>query len=170
MKFYGISGSWRTVDESVEKDVTQAVSAIIERWDGIVTWWALWVDYIATQLVLSLGDPQKQLKIYLPISLDAFCAHYQKRALEWVISKEQADMITSQLKTVFEMAPESIHDHTPYTQADVESYYARKQTIIQESDEVYAFQVNESQWTQDAIDKATQLGKPVTVKKYSLPL
>ena len=104
----------------------------------------------------------------MPITLDKFCAHYNKRATEWVITQEQADIITSQLREAFDIAPESIHDKTPYTEANVESYYARNTTIIEKCDELCAFQVNESQWTQDAIDKAIELEKPVIVKKYSI--
>jgi hypothetical protein len=31
MKFYGISGSWRTLDKTVEKDVKETVEDIIKR-------------------------------------------------------------------------------------------------------------------------------------------
>ncbi|MFA7717531.1 MAG: hypothetical protein WC875_02355 [Candidatus Absconditabacterales bacterium] len=168
MKRYGISGSWRKTDEIVASDVKETVSNIIKSGDGIVTGGALGVDYIATEIVLTLGDPKTQLKIYLPISLDKFCSHYHKRAEEGVITKEQAEIITSQLKKVFEIAPNSIRDTTPYTKANVESYYARNSTIIEECDELCAFQVNDSQGTQDAIDKANELGKPAIVKKYSI--
>ena len=168
MRFYAISGSWRAIDEAVEKDVKEAVENIIKRWDWIITWGALWVDYIATQSVLSLWNPKKQLKIYLPISLEKFCEHYHKRAVEWIITQEQADMITLQLKKISEISSERINDETPYTEASVESYYARNTVIIKECDELYAFQVNDSQWTQDAINKAIELWKPVIVKKYSI--
>lgn len=118
--------------------------------------------------MLSLWDPRKQLEIYLPIPLEKFCAHYRKRADEWIITQEQADMIISQLKKVSEISPESIEDKTPYAEANAESYYARNTAIIKKCDELYAFQVNDSQWTQDAINKAIELWKPVIVKKYSI--
>lgn len=168
MKFYWISGSWRTINDEVKHDVQNVVQEIVKAWDGIVTGGALGVDFIATQIVLAFGDPTTQLKIHLPISLEKFCQHYHNKANEWVITKLQAAEITSQLHEVFTRAPESILDTTPFTAANEESYYARNTTIIETCDELYAFQVNNSQWVQDAIDKTKALGKPVTVKKYTI--
>ncbi len=166
MKYYAISGSWRTINKEVENDVKKTVSQIIKQWDGIITWGALWVDYIATETVLKLWNPKKQLQIFLPINLDAFCKHYHKRAKEWVITLKQANEITSQLKKISNKSPESISDDTPFELANIESYYARNTTIIKECDKLFAFQVNNSQGTQDAVDKAKELWKDVVVKKY----
>ncbi|MFH1337521.1 MAG: hypothetical protein ABIH55_01460 [Nanoarchaeota archaeon] len=127
---------------------------------------ALGVDYIATETVLEEGDASAQLRIYLPISLQAFCTHYWKRAKEDVISEAQAKAITSQLQRVHELAPNAIIDDTPYTEANAESYYARNTDIVKACDVLYAFQVNDSKGVQDAIDKAKKLGKDVIVKKY----
>jgi len=46
------------------------------------------------------------------------------------------------------------------------TYYARNTEIVKESDELLAFQVDDSGGVQDAIDKAIRLGKKVTLKKY----
>jgi hypothetical protein len=167
-RFYGISGSWRDINESVECDVRDTISDIIKNWDWIISWWALGVDYIATQTVLDIGDPVTQLQIYLPISLQLFCDHYDKRAKEWIITSQQADMIITQLQKVHTIFPSSIRDETPYTEATTESYYARNTTIVESCDELYAFQVNDSQWVQDAIMKANHLSKPVHLKRYSI--
>ena len=51
MRWIAISGSWRTVNEEVKKDVESAVRTIIKNGDGIVTGGALGVDYVATQLI-----------------------------------------------------------------------------------------------------------------------
>ena len=168
MRFYWISWSWRTGNEEVEQDVQTTVTEIIQQGNGIVTWWALGVDYIATEIVRTLGDPATQLKLYLPIALEEFCAHYQKRATEWVITAEQAQNIIAQLKMLAIVAPDSIYDTTPFTLANEESYYARNKQIVEACDELLAFHVNNTQWVQDAIDQATALGKSVTVKKYMI--
>ncbi|MCH8519575.1 MAG: hypothetical protein LAT82_02365, partial [Nanoarchaeota archaeon] len=97
MKWYAISGSWRITTPRVQEDVEGVVREIILNGDGIVTGGALGVDYVATQIVLTQGNPKKQLKLYLPISLDNFCRHYKTRASQEVITQEQADMIISQL-------------------------------------------------------------------------
>ncbi len=168
MRWTAISGSWRKTSDEVRKDVEEVVRGILEEGGGIVTGGALGVDYIATQVVLEKGDARKQLRIYLPITLQDFCAHYRKRAKEGVISEAQAGEITTQLEQVHKLAPNAIIDETPYTEANIESYYARNTSIIRDCDTLYAFRVNNSQGTQDAIDKARQLEKEVIVKNYTI--
>lgn len=72
MMWYGISGSWRTINETIKNDVKSLVEKIIEQGDGIVTGGALGVDYIATQIILEKGDIKNQLKVFLPIEFDSF--------------------------------------------------------------------------------------------------
>jgi len=168
MTWYAISGSWRDTDERVRRDVRDAVKTIISRGDGILTGGALGVDYVATQVVLERGDVLTQLKLFLPIKLDDFCMHYRRRAEEGVITRQQADMIIGQLECVKRIAPDAIHDDTGYTQADKTSYYARNTSIIEACDELLAFQVNKSQGTQDAINKAEAMGKRVELHTYSI--
>ncbi len=74
------------------------------------------------------------------------------------------------LKKISKVAPNSIFDEWGYKKANVESYYARNTKIIENCDEVYAFQVNDSQGTQDAIAKAKEKKKSVHVKKYTIKI
>lgn len=168
MKWYAISGSWRTTNEKLVEDITRIVKELVLRGDGIVTGGALGVDYIATQIVLEFGDPKKQLRLYLPIKLESFCKHYFKRAKEGVITEKQAEMVSLQLKKIEKIAPNSIFDEWGFKEANIESYYARNTKIVENCDELYAFQVNEGKGTQDAIDKAKRIGKPVHTKKYTI--
>jgi hypothetical protein len=168
MKWYAISGSWRTINDAVKLDVETIVTEITSKRDGIVTGGALGVDYTATETVLRKGDVRKQIRIYLPIKLEDFCKHYWNRAREGVISEEQARLITEQLQAIHKLSKQSIIDKTRYALANEESYYARNLSIVKDSDGLYAFQVNDSKGTQDAIDKARLLGKQVVVKKYSI--
>lgn len=168
MKWYAISGTWKVTNTEVQQDVENEVRKIIEKGDGIVTGGALGVDYFATQTVLKYGDVLKQLKLCLPIKVHDFCNHYLKRADEGVITKNQAQMIVKQLSEVKKMAENSIFDDWGYTKADRESYFARNTEIIKICDILFGFQVNNSEGTQDAINKARELGKKVIVKKYNI--
>lgn len=167
MKWYAISGSWRKSNKEVEKDVKEIVRKIVLAGEGVITGGALGVDYFATQIIIELNT-LNQLKIYLPIKLDEFCKHYFKRAVEGVISQEQAEMITKQLNYIANKCKKCIIDSPKFKEANIESYYARNTQIIKACDVLYAFQVNDSKGTQDAIDKAKSLGKKVNVKKYSI--
>jgi hypothetical protein len=170
MKWYAISGSWRIINNKVVEDVKKVVREIIGNGNGIVNGGALGVDYVSTQAVLDEGNPNKQLKIFLPIKLDWLCEHYNKRRKEGVITKEQEEMICSQLLEVKKLSPESILDSTNFQEANEESYYARNTNIVESCDVLLAFQVNDSKGTQDAIDKARKLGKEVRVKKYKISI
>jgi len=169
MKLFAISGTWHTKNKKVKKDVEETTKKIIKEGNGIINGGALGVDYFATEIVLKFGDPKKQLKICLPIKLEEMCKHYFRRAKEGVITNQQAKKITTQLKKVAKASPDSILDKTHYLKANKKSYFARNNTIVGLSNALYAFQVNESEGVQDAINKAKTLGKPVHVKKYCLP-
>jgi len=168
MKWYAISGTWKTITKEAEKDVQEIVKNIVSRGDGIITGGALGVDSVAVQTVLELGNVKKQLRLYLPINLDDLIEHFFRRASEGVITKEQADEVTAQWKKVAEICPECIKDDWGFKEANQESYYARNTKIIEDCDVLYAFQVNDSPGTQDAINKAKSLGKQVIVKKYKI--
>ncbi len=170
MKWYAISGSWRTTNKRVKKDVIRVVKKIVKKNDGILTGGALGVDYTATQTVLKYGNPEKQLKIYLPIKLKKFCKHYFKRAGEGVITQEHAEKIVKQLRKLKKIIPENIHDEWGYKKADKESYYARNTKIVEDCDELYAFQANNSKGTQDAVNKASKAGKTVHLRKYNITI
>lgn len=166
MRWVAISGSWRKTNENVRRDVEETVKNELRNGNGIVTGGALGVDYFATNAVIEEGAFER-LRIYLPIPLEDFCVHYRKRAEEGVITNEQAESVISQLELVDKMNAESIIDGL-YAEADTESYYARNKSIAENCDILYAFQVNESRGTQNAIDKATALGKEIRMKKYEI--
>lgn len=168
MRWYAISGSWRRTDERVEKDVEEAVYNIVSNGDGILTGGALGVDYLATNMVLEKGDVKNQLRVYLPVDLETYKKHFLKRKREGVINSEQAEKIIGQLGEVYSKCPNCILDKTNYLEVSKESYHARNTSIVEDCDEIYAFQVNESRGTEDAIDKARKLGKPIHVKKYTI--
>lgn len=169
MKWFAISGTWRTNNKKIKQDVEETTKKILKEGNGIVTGGALGVDYFATQTVLKFGKPKKQLKVCLPIKLEDMRKHYSRRAEEGVITKWQAKTIATQLEKIAKASPNSILDKTNYSKANKESYFARNDMIVELSDELYAFQVNDSEGVQDAINKAKALGKPIHVKKYYLP-
>lgn len=183
MKWFGISGSWRINNlevrknlpegirkkiEKVRLDVTKDVKKIIQTGNGIITGGALGVDYYATEVVLKYGNPATQLRIYLPIKLDDFCNHYFRRANEGVITHKQAEMIVSLLKKVRDISDKCIKDDWEWEKANTESYYGRNTFIVENADELYIYHVNETKGTQDVIDKAIRMKKPVHIKKYDI--
>lgn len=167
IKWVGISGSWRATSPEIEKDVRETTREIISEGKGIITGGALNVDYQATNEVLNLHLSQ-HIKIFLPTTLATYAAHYRKRAEEGVITREQAENLITQLTTLQEQNPKGIIENPKNTIVDTTTYYERNQAVVDASDELVAFQVNDSKGTQDTIDKAKRKGIPVTVHSYKV--
>ncbi len=167
MKWVAISGSWRKTNEEVENDVRQAVREIIKRGDGIVTGGALNVDYFATDEALKVNPEAKQIKVCLPVTLDLFSAHYRKRADEGVITHQQAEELITQLTALKKANPSALIENEKNTIVDKDTYYERNTKVMDLSNELYAFQVNDSEGVQNTVNKARENGKFVELKKYT---
>ncbi len=167
MMWTAVSGSWRTYDERVERDVRDAVDDVIDRGDGIVTGGALGVDCIATDQVLKRDKSAQRLKIFLPSSLDVYSQHYNNRAAEGVITPEQAAALIGQLTLVRLIRPEALVE-MHHTKLNPTTYYDRNTQVIAAADELLAFRVNSSQGVTDAIAKSENLGLTVTVYDYTI--
>lgn len=168
MKWVAISGSWRKMNNEVEKDVRDKVKEIISRGDGIVSGGALGVDYIVTDEVLKLDSIAKRIKIFLPATLEIYAAHYRKRAEEGVITKKQAEDLIAQLTKIHTLNPPSLIENKNNKIVDKEAYYERISAIIKATDKLIAFHINESPGTRDAIEKAHKKGIPVEVFNYTI--
>lgn len=165
LKWIGISGSWQETSPKIEKKVRNEVKNIVLYGNGIVTGGALNVDYQATDEVLKLKSPDK-LKIFLPTTLEIYAKHYRKRAEEGVITKKQAEDLIEQLTKVKES--NSLIENKVNTIVDNKTYFERNSEVVNASDELVAFQVNESGGVQNTVDKAKQKGIPVKVFNYKI--
>ena len=170
MKRRAISGSQSMLNKKVERDVRSVVSAIIKNGDGIIVWWSLGVDFIAIDEALAVDPKGKGIKIFLPTALDVYDNYLQKKVDEWCTTKKEANALIAQLKWLadgeFFTIIESIQD----TQCNKRTCFKRNTKIVESADELIAFHINKSKWTQDAIDKALKLWKKVTEYEYTIPL
>jgi hypothetical protein len=165
-KWVGVSGSWRATSSELEKDLRREVSKALANGRGIVTGGALRVDYEATELALEHYPDGSHIKVLLPTTLEVYAAHYRKRADEGVITHEQAEKLINQLERVNILG--SLVVNTEYTEVNVDTYYLRNTDVVDASDELLAFLVNNSEGTQDTIDKAKAKGIPVKVFSYTV--
>ena len=168
MKWIAISGTWRLTNTEIEKEVRESVRAIMERGDGIVSGGALNVDYQATDEALKVDPSASRIKVFLPVTLERYAAHYRKRAQEGVITADQAEILIAQLTQIKAINPNALIENTLNTVVDQTTYFERISKIVDTSDELMAFQVNNSAGVQDTIDKARKQGKPVHLKNYEI--
>ena len=166
--WFGISGSWRKTSQEVEQAVRKAVREIIEKGGGIVTGGALNVDWFATDEALRVDARAEHIKIFLPVVLELYAAHYRKRAKEGVITEAQAEQLIGLLERVQETNPEALIEHPENQIVDQTTYFQRNTEVVNASDAVVGFQVNESEGVSDALTKAVQEGKPVSKLSYKI--
>ena len=164
--WFGISGSWRKTNEIVEQGVREAVRKIIERGDGIISGGALNVDYFATDEALKLNPTADKIKIFLPVVLDLYAAHYRKRATEGVITSEQAEALVAQLESLRAANPDALIGNPQNAVVDTKTYFERNTDVVNASDALVGFQVNESEGVGDTAKKAIEQGKPVCLEKF----
>ena len=164
--WFGIAGTWMKTNEEIESNVRESVREIYRHGGGIVSGGALSVDSFATDEALLLDPTAEHIKIFLPVTLERYAAHYRKRAEEGVITQDQAEALIQQLEEVKRRNPSAIMENTLNTSVDPTTYFERNSKVIEASDALLGFQVNESKGTQDTIDKARAQGKPVFIRKY----
>lgn len=140
--WFGISGSWRKTNEEVEKSVREAVQKIIERGDGIVSGGALSGDYFATDEALKRNPAADKIKIFLPVALDLYAAHYRKRAMEGIVTSQQAEALVIQLESLRDANPDAIIGNPRNTVVDTKTYFERNTEVVNASDALVGFQVN----------------------------
>ena len=162
----GISGSWRKINSEIEQSVRKTVRDTIDAGGGIVTGGALNVDYFATDEALHKDPKAEHVRVFLPTTLDTYAAHYRKRAIEGVITSSQAEDLIEQLNRLKKANPNALVEEPKNSVVDQTTYYERNMRVIESSDALVIFQVNDSPGTQDAIDKAKQKGIPITVNSY----
>jgi hypothetical protein len=166
MKWVGISGSWRAASQKLKEDVEQEVTRILNSRHGIVTGGALGVDYLATDIALKRFPDGSRIKVFLPTSLESYARHYRKRANEGVITTVQAEKLIKQLETLQKL--HALTENPAVSIVNTDSYYRRNSAVVEASDTLVAFQVNNSAGTQDTIDKAKNKGIPTHVFRYSV--
>jgi hypothetical protein len=166
MKWIGISGSWRYSSSELITDVKTEVTKALNDGNGIVTGGALGVDYIATGIALSLYPDGSRVRLFLPTPLNVYQQHYKNRAKEDVITERQAEDLIDQLNQVNRLGSLTVNNKLGVV--DKDSYYLRNTEVINASDSLIAFQVNNSDGTQDTIDKAKLKKIPVSVHSYTV--
>lgn len=166
--WFGISGSWRKTNEEVEQAVRKAVREIVEKNGGVVTGGALNVDWFATDEALRIDPKAEHIKVFLPVILDLYAAHYRKRAKEGVITEDQSEILIDQLTKLKKANPLALVEHPENTVIDQATYFQRNTEVVNASDAVIGFQVNDSEGVADTLVKAVQQGKPVSKLSYKI--
>jgi len=167
MKWIGISGSWRKTNSQVEKDVRRITREIIVRGDAIVSGGALNVDYFAVDEALKLDPKATKIKIFLPAPFKIYARHYRNRAIEGLITQNQARELIKQLSRLQKINPAALIENN-LQEVNDSAYDERNSAVINASDELIAFWVNQSEGTKDTIEKARRKGIPAKIYRYSI--
>lgn len=168
MKWVIFTGTWRLINEEVERDVRESVREVLAQGDGIITGGALGVDFITLDEAMKINSTFENILIIIPTKLEIYKDYLKQPLLEGMVKLEDFNALIEKLSTLKEKRPESIIE-MPFTDNTRLEYFARDQEEVNHADAVYAFQVNDSKGTQDTIDKAKIKGIPILLhKKYSI--
>ena len=172
MKWIAIAGSWRKTNAEIEALVRRTVRDIMERGDGIVSGGALGVDAIALNEAITCNPTAKRIRIFLPVTLETYAAHYRRRAQEGVITGKQAEMLIRQLTTLKEVNLQALIENSANEMVNQATYYERIGAIVQAADALVAFPVrtdaSDGLGTQYTIEKAEEKDIPVTTHSLDL--
>ncbi|MEK7538215.1 MAG: hypothetical protein AAB552_00030 [Patescibacteria group bacterium] len=166
MKWIIFTGTWRLTNKEVENDVRKAARRIFENGDGLVTGGATGVDYFAMDEFIKLNPECTRIRIFIPARLHHFIADYHKNWKHAPLNEADIDSLEYLLKLIKERNPSAVFEvrkeSGDITQAE---YDLRHNEEVTFSDEVHAFQVNNSSGTGDTIRKAKEAGLPITLHK-----
>jgi hypothetical protein len=168
MKRILFTGTWRLTNEEVERDVREATREVLARGDAVVTGGATGVDYFTMDEYMKVDPTASRMKIVIPAHLPSYILDYRTNWHQAPITTEDIDNLEKLLYKIKEVNPEAIieMDYDDITQHHYDLHNTEEVKI---SDEVYAFQVNNSTGTQDTIDKAIDYGLPISLhKKYTI--
>ncbi len=169
MKWILFTGTWRLTDARVEHDVRAMAKEVIQRGDGIITGGATGVDYFAMTEALAHDSSGKSLKVFLPTNLENYIHDYRTNWCKPPVTTQSIDALDVCLRKLQAARPEHLFA-LPYDGDITQQHYnLRHNDEVAHSDEVYAFQANDSTGTQDTIDKARAAGLPIALhKQYSI--
>ncbi len=169
MKWIIFTGTWKLTNSEVEEDVRTAVRDCISHGYGIVTGGATGVDYFCMDECVKNNYTHK-LRVFIPSDVDHYIADYYKNWCQSPVTEKDILTLESILREIQVMNPSGLlemkHEGGDITQGH---YDLRHNEEVMFSDEVYAFQVNNSTGTQDTIDKAKASGLVISLhKKYTI--
>lgn len=170
MKWIIFTGTWRLTNSEVEKDVREAVRSVLANGDGIVTGGATGVDYFCMDEYLKLDPACRNIRIFIPARLNHFICDYRKNWKHDPVTDLDIDRLEEVLIKIKSANPAAMYE-VRKDSGDISQYEydLRHNEEVAFSDEVYAFQVNDSRGTQDTIDKAEDSGLKISLhKKYTI--
>ncbi len=169
MKWILFTGSWRTINKEVENDVRTATREVLSHGDGIVTGGTTGVDFFAIDEAMKLFPDASRLKVIIPAFLNNYIINYRTNWCKKPITDEIINNLEKLLVKIIDVNPSAVIQIQNDTIIDDKEYLLRNTEEVKISDEVFAFQINNSFGTQDTIDKAINAGLPISLyKKYNI--
>ncbi|MEN9552018.1 MAG: hypothetical protein RI935_395 [Candidatus Parcubacteria bacterium] len=170
MRWIIFTGTWRLTNTEVECDVRAAAREVFSRGDGMVTGGATGVDYYAMDEWIKHDPMCSRIRIFIPAKLDHFISDYHKNWKHSPVTDEAINDVERVLRYIQKHNPAAILE-VKKIEGDItqEEYDLRHNEEVTFSDEVFAFQVNNSTGTGDTITKAKAAELSITLhKEYSI--
>ena len=119
--------------------------------------------------VLLINPTCEQLKVIIPTYLENYIHDYRTNWCTSPVKSSDIDALEKILIQLKEVQEEHLIEMKNNHEINQEHYDLRHNEEVKISEEVHAFQVNNSTGTQDTIDKARSAGLPISLhKKYTI--
>ena len=126
------------------------------------------VDHEAARLAYECGLEAARFQIFLPVKLELYCQALYDRAADGKCRQDDVIATVALLRDIAKHRPGVLRDATDFNEVNADSCHARNCQIVDLSDELVAFRVNDSPGTTFTIDQAREKGIPVKVFDYTI--
>ncbi len=158
-KWVGVIGT-REVDDEIREKLRSEVAKYILRDFGIVSGGGTGADHEAAKTAFEMGA---DLKIFLPTTLNDYEKGLLARAKRGRCNENDAIETIELLRKIKNESPEAIIEPSRFSEVDAQALLARNHLIVDQSDEILAFRINESSGTTYTCDLAKKRGKSVQI-------
>ncbi|QQG37193.1 MAG: hypothetical protein HYS17_05375 [Micavibrio aeruginosavorus] len=143
MSRVAILGTWKTIQDDIAEDVGRYTRQVIQRGDRLYTGASPGAEHAAIAEALKWDNRAENIEVILPCPLEAYKSHILKSALNYVISKDEADRLVKLLYNLQIKNRRSLR-FMKAPAVDQESLMARNLAVTDYVDEIIAFQINDS--------------------------
>lgn len=168
MKWIYLTGTTGMTTKRVEIDVHNSVREILSNGNSMIVGGTQGVELFAMTEMLAKDPTCTHIRVILPAKLPTYIQFLFTKQQNGAMTQEEYVLLENALNAIQKANPSAILElkHTLITSTEQRE---RVTECIKYCDEVFAFQVESSQGTQETVLKAADMQRPIVLyKKYTL--
>lgn len=163
-KWLAVVGS-RVATEEMKRDIRRDVNQALKDGWSIVSGGSTGVDHEAALAVYDAGLARQRLRLYLPLTLDAYVAGFRQRVRDGKADSADTEQMV-ELLSALRGIDGVLRDDTPFYRLTPDAFYFRNRQIIEQADKLIAYIDKHSIGARDTAERARRIGVPVQIRDY----